>query len=364
MLSYRMLARFGLTLQTVKTAIASALAWWLATLSTSNSYPYFAPLAAILTIQVTVADSLEKAFQRIVGIMLGVAVSLFIGHWLQIGTLSIFLTILVGMAVSASLRLSSPIISQVGVSALLVLAFGQNQGYAVGRILETAIGCAVAVAINAAVVPPNAIPRAEASLLRLSRRAAATLRALAASLGGESGEAANDSASVEGLIEETEKGLQMLRLAKQSQKYSPFLARSRARIEILAYGMEQLEKVTVQIRGIRRSLADITEMEGDRGAAAVLMRIGAAIGTAAACVERFGERVTQASPEGEETYRACIERARSVQLSCLDGIARIESPEALREIGGILTDLNRILREVENGEPSPIAASSESREVR
>ncbi|SDP10352.1 Aromatic acid exporter family member 1, partial [Paenibacillus sp. yr247] len=98
--------RFGMILQTVKTTLAAALSWEVATQFTSNNYPYFAPLAAVLTVQITVADSLEKAMQRTVGIILGVAVSLLVGHWFGIETLSIFLVILLGMMISNALRLS------------------------------------------------------------------------------------------------------------------------------------------------------------------------------------------------------------------------------------------------------------------
>ncbi|GAB3818500.1 hypothetical protein GCM10028895_15840 [Pontibacter rugosus] len=92
--------RLGLTLQIVKTALAAAVSWIVATTILGSEFPYFAPLASILTVQVTVADSVEKATQRIIGIVGGVAVSLLIGHWLSISSLSIFLVILIGMAIS------------------------------------------------------------------------------------------------------------------------------------------------------------------------------------------------------------------------------------------------------------------------
>lgn len=332
--------RFGLTLQSTKTAIAAALSWWLATHFSFNNYPYFAPLAAILTVQVTVADSLEKAVQRILGIILGVVVSLLIGHWLSVGILSIFLVILVGMSISNALRFNNQMTSQVGISSLLVLAFEHNQGYAFGRIVETIVGCAVAVGINAFVIPPNAIPRAETALLQLSKHAASTLSSLALLFRQEDSHL-NDYDAVERLVDETGKSLQAMQLAEQSQKYSPFLSKARSRLEVLAFGMSQLERVTIQIRGIRRSLIELREMEYPQ-----MDRIFEALETTAACIEHFGETIIQASAGNKDKMRTNIQRAQSVQLACLHDMTSAKSPDVLREIGGILTDLNRILKEV------------------
>ncbi|WP_052487602.1 FUSC family protein [Gordoniibacillus kamchatkensis] len=343
--NFRTPARFGLTLQTFKTALAAALSWWLATVLAYNNYPYFAPLAAILTVQVTVADSLEKAVQRIVGIILGVAVSVLIGHWFSIGALSIFLVILAGMAISNSLRLNNQITSQVAVSSLLVLAFGHSQGYAFGRIVETMVGCAVAVGINAFLIPPNAIPSAEASLLALGKRAASTLSDLTLLLGQKGGNW-NGYNAVESLIIETGKSLQAIHLAKQSQKFSPFLAKTRARLDVLSYGMNQLERVTVQIRGIRRSLADLRDMEDYKLEYPKIERISEALRTAAACLDHFGEMAIQPSDENKDRQGALIRRAQTVQLACLNEMTQVGSPLVLREVGGILTDLDRIVKEV------------------
>lgn len=344
-LSLERLTRFGLTLQIGKTALASTLSWWLATHFSFNDYPYFAPLAAILTVQVTVADSLEKAMQRIMGIILGVVVSLFIGQWLTIGTLSIFLVILIGMSVSNALRLNNQIASQVAVSSLLVLAFGHKQGYAFGRIVETVIGCAVAVGVNAFILPPNAIPSAEASLIQLSKRAASTLDAFDKLYRMEDSPLHADK-EVESLISETGMSLQQMQLAKQSQKFSPFRSKARARLEAIAFGMNQLEKITLQIRGIRRSLIELRELEEYKIEYPKIEQIFVAFEATALCIDHFGTTIIHASAESKDRQRSYVKRAQALQLACLHGMTSVQSPLVLREIGGILTDLNRIVQEV------------------
>ena len=149
-----LLNKLGLTLQIVKTAFAAAASWLVATSLLHSEYPYFAAVAAIITVQVTVADSVDKATQRIIGIIGGVLLSMLLGHWFQIGAISIFFIILIGMGIAKALRMNQQIISQVAISSLLVLAFGQTkEGYGYERIIETILGSAIAVLINALIVP-------------------------------------------------------------------------------------------------------------------------------------------------------------------------------------------------------------------
>ncbi|PIQ19678.1 MAG: FUSC family protein, partial [Cytophagales bacterium CG18_big_fil_WC_8_21_14_2_50_42_9] len=182
------LDQIGLTLQIVKTAFAAALSWVVATSLLHSEYPYFAAVAAILTVQVTVADSVDKATQRIIGIMGGVLLSMLLGHWFRISAVSIFFIILIGMALAKALRMNPQIISQVAISSLLVLAFGQaREGYGYERIIETILGSAIAVVINALIVPRNAIPDVEKSILSYSSLAATTLKSLTALLDDNEG---------------------------------------------------------------------------------------------------------------------------------------------------------------------------------
>ena len=65
-----------------KTAIAAGLAWVAALAADPHSRPYFAPLAVLLVVQPTVYDSLSRAFQRVAGVVVGVAAALAVSHFL------------------------------------------------------------------------------------------------------------------------------------------------------------------------------------------------------------------------------------------------------------------------------------------
>src|ERR1700722_12077769 len=65
-----------------KTAVVAGLAWVAALAADPHSRPYFAPVAVLLVVQPTVYDSLSRAFQRVAGVVVGVAAALAVSHFL------------------------------------------------------------------------------------------------------------------------------------------------------------------------------------------------------------------------------------------------------------------------------------------
>ncbi|MBB6610399.1 FUSC family protein [Pontibacter sp. Tf4] len=342
------LSRFGLTLQIIKTALAAAVSWFVATNLLRAEYPYFAAIAAILTVQVTVADSVDKATQRIIGIIGGVLLSMLIGLWLEVNVYSIFFVILAGMAVSKALRMNPQIISQVAISSLLVLAFGHiNQGYAFERIIETVIGSAIAVIINAVIVPQNAIPDVENSIVSLAGSASQTLSSLRALLDYKAPKRKTGRTEVNALKREYRKTLDTLGLAEQSLRYNLFLTNKRTRLTRLAVSIRKLDHIIVQIRGIRRGLDDLQQNRPSQLSPEFAQQLAQAMEVTANCIPLFGKASVQPATDVLANLREANQHARTLQAHCLGELRSIPSPEVLRDVGSILTDLSRILAETE-----------------
>lgn len=340
--------KLGLTLQIVKTAFAASLSWFIASTLLQSDYPYFAPIAAIITVQVTVLDSVNKATQRIVGIIGGVLLSMLLGHWLSINAFSIFLVILLGMGISKALRMNPQIISQVAISSLLVLAFGQSEeGYAYERIIETVLGSGIAVLINALIVPQNAIPEVERSVVTYSRLSAETLSSLSRLIDTTSKRKYFGRTEVDALIREAANNRKTLDLAEQSLKYNLLLTHKRITLNRLAVHINNLESITIQIRGIRRSLADLQRIKTFRTEFAGIEQLKIAMEATASCISAFGQSVAESSEESTAQLKKLIRQARLEQDRCLENLRDIASPEILRDVGSMLTDLSRIVAETE-----------------
>lgn len=163
-------------LQVLKTSVAAIAAWLLCTLVLNQPLPIFAAIAALLVVQPSVNQSLAKGIERSLGVIFGVVLAYFAGilfgssSWIVLGI------IVVSLLVAWALRLSPGSANQIPISAMLVIAIGSNTpGYAVNRVLETVIGAAIGLAVNAIIVPPVLLGPARAAVVALAERVADTL---------------------------------------------------------------------------------------------------------------------------------------------------------------------------------------------
>lgn len=339
-----LLTRIGFTLQVIKTALAAAIAWWLASLISKNPYPYFAPLAAILTLQMTVADSLVKAMQRIIGVIGGVAVSMLAIHWLGLNAFSIGMVVLLGMSLSTALRLNPQIVSQIAVSSLLVLAFGRTPGYALDRIIETVLGSAVSVLISAILVSPDTTPAAQQEIVRINSELADILRSIGKS------DIANQTPSrylphlerARSIFKAIETARQSIRLAEQNLRYNLFARKKRLRLHELVESLVQLERIAVAVRVMARNLADLSQ---DKSRIRIIQSTLAAIDSVANCLQLHGEQLQMVSVRNKAFEVAHMEARTRLSL-CFSLLKYEDSVVSLSHFGSLFTHLNRILDDI------------------
>lgn len=170
-------------LQVVKSAVATIGAWLIAGWLIPGPLPVFAAIAALLVVQPSVNQSLAKALERSIGVIVGVVIA--VGLSLLLGPQSwvVLLAIVVAMLVAWLFRATPGTGNQVAISAMLVLALGSSSpDYALDRILETLIGVAIGIVVNALIVPPVLTAPARRDLGLLGAELAASLDRLAAAL--------------------------------------------------------------------------------------------------------------------------------------------------------------------------------------
>lgn len=172
-------------LQAAKTSIATVLAWVVAGAALPGELPVFAAVAALIVVQPSVNQSLTKALERSVGVVAGVTIATGVSLLLGSAGWIVIVAIVVAIFASWALRLSPTSANQVAISAMLVLALGAaTPEYAGLRIVETLIGAATAVVVNALVVAPVAITPARSAVHLLGMAIADHLEALGRALRG------------------------------------------------------------------------------------------------------------------------------------------------------------------------------------
>jgi Aromatic acid exporter family member 1 len=212
-----------------KTALAAGLSWEVAQL-TGTHRPYFAPLAAILCLQVTVEESLWQGYQRVLGIVGGVVLSDIVARYIGIHGWSIALLVLLGTGLAGVLKLGKKASSQVGVSAMMVLTVGGGHySYSIDRIVDTVIGAVIAILINMFVFPPDYTPAARESVTQSATQLAGRFQAIAEWLlrgaNVDEGRALQDDTRT--YLEALHQTEERVRQARQALKFSPMVRRRR-----------------------------------------------------------------------------------------------------------------------------------------
>ena len=228
-----------------------------------NQIPVFAPLAAVLTVQVTVWQSVSRGLQRVAGVMVGVVVAGAFAQVAGIHAWSIALVIFVSLLVGRALRLGTQGSIQVPISALLVLVLGATLGgYGFDRVIDTAIGAACGILVNLIVFPRTHLDEAEARVRGVAERAGGA--------GGDGSPATSTRASrlrpprtpttlldaARQLGPEVTAAARVVSRAEEACRWNPAGQRGRATAEQLHAAIPVLEMVERQVRGMARAVTE------------------------------------------------------------------------------------------------------------
>lgn len=247
-------------LQLAKAAIAAILTWFACLLIYPDQFPIFGAIAALLCVQESVDQSLTRGIERVVGVLLGVSVALGAGALFGPQSWLFIAAILVAMAVGWLLRMTNSSTNQIAISAMLMIALGGLQlGYGVERLVETAIGAAIGVLVNAVVVAPVQTTRVHRELGELTERTADALRRLADGL-----EEPRDGAWLDRMIADA-RALQaeradvhaLLRRARESLRLNPRGPRYRTLLEADDALFDRVQPIVTQAIGMSRALYDL-----------------------------------------------------------------------------------------------------------
>ncbi|MCW2760036.1 MAG: hypothetical protein JWR85_237 [Marmoricola sp.] len=236
-------------------AVAAGVAWWVASDVLGHTTPFFAPIAAV----VSLGTSYGQRLRRVAEVTLGVAIGVFVGdlltHWLGSGGWQIAL--IVSLAMSTALLLGQGVlfVNQAAVQAIVVSTLVPTADAAFIRWTDALIGGAVAL-VAAAVVPraPLRRPREQAAVV--VGKIAVLLRAAAHSIIDGDVERSlavlADARSTDELVVElraaSDEGLSVVRS-------SPFRRRHRGRVRAMVELVEPLDFALRNTRVLVRRVA-------------------------------------------------------------------------------------------------------------
>ncbi|NRF95684.1 FUSC family protein [Paenibacillus frigoriresistens] len=235
-----------------KTPLAAALSWELAKWAGSK-HPYLAPLTVILCIQITVSKSIQFAWQRILGTILGVALTSSFASFLGLTGWSIGLMILLGSVLVKLLKLDNIVMSQVTLSILLVMYFqSQMPTYPFDRIRDTVIGAAVALLIHILLFPPDSVKKAKNLMSKFADHLTTYFFKTAqwVEAGCSSMESRDMEKEIQQLSQELHQATTEMDKANQSLSYHLFASEKR----------DTFKRQTQQLQQLRLGFANLSDM--------------------------------------------------------------------------------------------------------
>ena len=138
-------------------AVAAGLAWYVAGDLVGHARPFFAPVAAVISLGVSLSSRLRRAVELVVGVSLGVLVGDLLISVIGTGPLQIALVVALAMAAAVFTDGAALLVAQAGSSAVLVATLlppGQTGG--IDRCVDALIGGAVGVLV-AALLPSDPV---------------------------------------------------------------------------------------------------------------------------------------------------------------------------------------------------------------
>ena len=170
----------------VKAAVAGTLAWVFADRVVGSPTPSYAPMAAMLVVERTIARSVSGSLRRLVAVLLGMGLAAAIGLTLGLSWWTMLLALLVGLVISRAPVLGDHA-SMVPIMALLSLitAGGTDEDFTFITLLETLGGGLIGIAVNALVLPPTMVRTSQDEVRRVATDAYELLADMGRGLTGE-----------------------------------------------------------------------------------------------------------------------------------------------------------------------------------
>ena len=236
-------------------AVAAGVAWVVAADVFDHPTPFFAPIAAVVSLGTSYGQRLRRVAEVTVGVAIGVFVGDLLTHLLGTGGWQIALIVSLAMSTAVLLGQGVLFVNQAAVQAIVVSTLVPTPDAAFIRWTDALIGGAVAL-VAATVVPraPLRRPREQAAVVM--RKISTLLRAASESIGDGDFERSlnmlDDARSTDELVVElraaADEGLSVVRS-------SPFRRRHRGGVRAMADLVEPLDFALRNTRVLVRRVA-------------------------------------------------------------------------------------------------------------
>ncbi len=112
----------------LQTALAASLAYLLAAVVLGNEQPFFAPIAAVISLGLTLGQRGRRAVEVVFGVTVGLLVADLIVHLTGVGAAQIGVVVALAMATVVLFSERTLLVNQAAISAILVIVLQPPDG--------------------------------------------------------------------------------------------------------------------------------------------------------------------------------------------------------------------------------------------
>jgi uncharacterized membrane protein YgaE (UPF0421/DUF939 family) len=251
----------ALWLPILQSALAAALAWWIAHDLIGHSSAFFAPIAALIALGVGVTNRPRRVVELTLGVAVGIGVGDALIWGIGSGVWQLGLIVLLAMVAAVLLGGGPLFVSQAASSAVLVATLvGAHNG---SRFVDALVGGAIGLAVLVA-VPIDPLGRAKRAGEEIFAELAATLEDVAAALEARDVAAVREALARARASEALVVGWrQAIEIGRETALLSPLRWSGRSRLEVYAVAAEQLELAVRNTRVLARAAIRAVELDPD-----------------------------------------------------------------------------------------------------
>ncbi len=141
----------------LKSALAGALAWWVALLmpGVAAEFPYYAPIGAMAAMYTSVGGSIKQGMETLAGLGLGIVVAFLVTQVAAPNMWTVALVVGIGVLVAGLPRMGAGK-DLIPTAALIVMLLGDQDpdGFSLGYFIQMLVGVGVGLLVNATLFPP------------------------------------------------------------------------------------------------------------------------------------------------------------------------------------------------------------------
>ena len=321
-----------------QSAAAASSAFFLAQVLLGHESPFFAPIAAVISLSVTLGSRPRRAVEMVVGVAVGLTIADLLVLVIGTGTLQIAAVVPLAMAAAVFFGGGTMLVNQAAVSAILVVVLQPRDAvFSPDRFLDALVGGGVALLVGFLLPanPERLVGRAVAPVLdelsALLMEIAAVLKA------GDVERARRVLLRAREMDDRVRKLNEVLEAGHETARLSPTRRRSLRHLDLYASAGSRIELAVINTRVLARGAANATR-SGDAippKLAEAVLDLSRSVGALGTFLEESGGAGDARRYALDAARRAteALEDRHELAISVLVGQVRSAAVDLLRSTG-------------------------------